>query len=182
MRAAHQLLCVAVFLASALPASGEGLDPAVQAKISKKLEDVRAMAADPKVVAAVKKHNAAPSDEAKAMTQEKWKALSMLDPIVRGLARNEAASALQSRRSEAISEAFVSGADGAKVALLSKTSGWSHKGKPKHDVPMSGKEWQGAVEVDESTGQQQVQIAVPVLDGQKAIGSLVVGLSIAKLR
>ena len=41
---------------------------------------------------------------------------------------------------------------------------------------------QGEVEVDESTGLQQVQIAVPVLDGGKPIGSLVVGLSLTKMK
>jgi hypothetical protein len=46
---------------------------------------------------------------------------------------------------------------------------------------MSGKSWQGKVEVDESTGLQQVQVAVPVLDNGQAIGSLVVGLSLSKL-
>jgi hypothetical protein len=69
-----------------------------------------------------------------------------------------------------------------KVAFLSKTTSWSHKGKAKHDVPMAGKTWQGTIEVDKSTGQQQIQIAVPVLDGGKPIGSLVVGLAVAKLR
>ena len=37
-------------------------------------------------------------------------------------------------------------------------------GKPKHDVPMTGKSWQGPVEIDESSGIQQLQISVPVLD------------------
>ena len=46
---------------------------------------------------------------------------------------------------------------------------------------MTGKTWQGPVEVDESSGVQQVQVAVPVLDGGKPIGTLVVGISISKL-
>jgi hypothetical protein len=46
---------------------------------------------------------------------------------------------------------------------------------------MTGKNWQGPVEVDESSGQQQLQVSVPVLDGGKPIGSLVVGLSVTKL-
>ena len=37
------------------------------------------------------------------------------------------------------------------------------------------------MEVDASTGLQTIQIAVPVLDGGKPIGSLVVNLSITKL-
>jgi hypothetical protein len=88
---------------------------------------------------------------------------------------------LKSKKTDAVSEAFLSGSDGNKVAFLAKTSSCCHKGKAKHDDPMAGKTWQGPVEVDESTGLQQVQVAVPVLEGDKPIGSLVVGLSIAKL-
>jgi hypothetical protein len=76
---------------------------------------------------------------------------------------------------------FVSGANGAKVAFLSKTTSFFHKGKPKHDMPMTGKIWVGEIEVDESTGAKQVQIAVPVLDGKTPIGTIVVGLSVTKL-
>jgi hypothetical protein len=46
---------------------------------------------------------------------------------------------------------------------------------------MTGKTWQGPVEVDESSGAQQVQVSMPILDGDKAIGSLVVSLSTSKL-
>jgi len=67
------------------------------------------------------------------------------------------------------------------VAFLAKTTNWCHKGKPKFDVPMTDKTWQGPVEVDESTGVQQVQLGVPVLDGGKPIGVLVVGISLSKL-
>jgi sensor histidine kinase regulating citrate/malate metabolism len=38
------------------------------------------------------------------------------------------------------------------------------------------------VEVDESTGVESLQVAFPVLDGGKAIGSVVVGLAVAKLK
>jgi hypothetical protein len=47
---------------------------------------------------------------------------------------------------------------------------------------MNGKTWQGTIEVDESTGLQQIQIAVPVLSDGKPIGSLVVGLSVSTLK
>lgn len=100
---------------------------------------------------------------------------------MRGFTKNDTAQTLKSKKTEAVSEAFVSSADGLKVAFLGKTTSWSHKGKPKHDEPMAGKTWQGPVEVDESTGLQQIQVAVPVMDDGKPIGSLVIGLSIAKL-
>jgi hypothetical protein len=161
--------------------AAEGLDAALQAKVDAKIKEAQALAADPVIVKAVKAHNAAVPAESAAMTQDKWKGLSLLDPLVREFTKNEAATLIKSKKSDAVSEAFVSGAEGMKVAFLSKTSSWIHKGKPKHDVPMTGKTWQGAVELDESTGLQQIQVAVPVLDGDKPIGSLVIGLSVSKL-
>ena len=142
---------------------------------------IQSWASDPVLVKAVQTHNSGVAADYSAMTQDKWKSLTVLDPFVRGFTRNEAAAILKSRKTEVISEAFVSGADGLKVAFLAKTTNWSHKGKPKHDVPMTGRTWQGPVEVDESTGLEQIQVAVPVLDGDKPIGSLVVGLSLANL-
>lgn len=159
----------------------EGLDPAVQAKVDAKLKEIQAWAAEPVIVNAVKAHNASLPADSAAMTQDKWKTLPILDPFVRGFTKNEAAELLKAKKGDVVSEAFLSGAEGLKVAFLTKTSAWSHKGKAKHDDPMAGKTWQGPVEVDESTGLQQVQVGVPVLDGGKPIGSLVVGLSLSKL-
>jgi hypothetical protein len=162
-------------------AQAQGLDPAGQAKLDLKLKAAQAWAADATIVSAAKAHNAGLSAEAAAMTQDKWKAASVLDPFVRSFTKNPAAEFLKSKKTEAMSEAFLSGADGTKVAFLGKTTNWSHKGKAKHDDPMAGKAWQGSVELDESTGQKQIQIAVPVLDGDKPIGSLVVGFNVSKL-
>jgi len=153
----------------------------VKAKAEAKAKQLSWMSTDPQVVTAVKAHNANPSAESKAMTQEKWKALPVLDPFVRGLSKNALAEHLKSKRDESWSELFVSGSDGTKVALFNKTSSWSHKGKEKHDVPLQGKTWIGEPEVDASAGVEQIQIGLPVLDGGKAIGSIVVGLSVSKL-
>ena len=173
--------CVAVALASAIVLQAGALDPALQAKVDAEVKSVQAWASDPVIVNAVKAHNASkPADQA-AMTQAKWASLTVLDPFVRSFSKNEAGMFLKAKKSAVVTEAFVSDASGAKVAFLAKPSGWTHKGKPKHDVPMTGKTWQGSIEVDESTGTQQVQIAVPVMDGQKPIGSLVIGLSVSKL-
>jgi hypothetical protein len=157
-----------------------GLDTAQQTRIDAKIQIIKSWASNPAIVAAVKAHANLPADQA-AMTQEKWASLSVLDPMVRSFTKNDAAMFLKSKKTEDVSEAFISDANGFKVAFLTKTSNWCHKGKPKHDVPMAGKTWQGQIEVDASSGVQQIQVAVPVMDGGKAIGSLVVGLSIAKL-
>lgn len=173
-------ICATLLCLSQL-ATAAGVDAAVQGKVDAKVKEIQSWAASPAVVNAVKAYNSGKSPEAAAMDQGKWASTSVIDPFVRGLTKNPAAELIKSKGGEVVSEAFLSGADGGKVAFLGKPSNWSHKGKPKHDTPMSGKTWQGEVEIDESSGLQQLQVGVPVLDGGKAIGSLVVGLSIGKL-
>lgn len=176
------LLPIATLIAAShLAWAADALDAAVQSKVDARIKDVQAWATDPVIVKAVKDHNASAPAEHAALNQDKWKALTVLDPLVRSFTKNEAGAFLKSKKTDAIAEAFLSDAAGCKVAFLAKTTAWCHKGKPKHDEPMAGKTWQGPVEVDESTGLQQVQIAVPVLDGGKSIGSLVVGLALSKL-
>lgn len=175
-------LVAGLFACLFAPALRAQVSPALQAKIDHEIELAKALAANPAVVAAVKECNATPSEEAQAMTQEKWKKLGLVDSFVRSFTKNEAGVALKAQKSEFVTEAFVSGTDGTKVAFLTKPSNWSHLGKAKHDVPMTGKTWEGEIEVDESTGQEQVQVSVPILDGSTPIGSLVVGLNVAKLK
>ena len=162
--------------AAALAEAPADLKPKLDAKVAA----VRWMATDAQVVAAVKEYNATPPAAVKGMSQEKWKSLSMLDPTVKGLAKNALAGYLKGKKDAAVSELFVSGADGGKVALLAKTTAWSHKGKPKHDLPMAGKDWVGSVEVDENTGVEAIQVSFPVLEDGKPIGSIVVGFAVAK--
>jgi hypothetical protein len=173
-------LCTALFIASTSLQAAEA-DAELQAKIDTAFKQVEQWAANPVIVHAVAAQNAALPAELADITQDKWKAFSVLDPVVRGFTRNEAATFLKAQKTAWLSEAFVSDAEGRKVAFLAKTSNWSHAGKAKHTEPMKGNHWQGAAEVDESTGQKQIQISVPVLDQGKPIGSLVVGLSLSKL-
>lgn len=176
-------LFVATVLAVAMfsSAARADVDAALKPKVDAAIEQVKTWAADPTIVAAVKSANTSPSEDVKAMTQDKWKTLPVLDTFVRSFTKNDAGAKLKTLKTEAVTEAFVSGADGKKVGFLNKPSGWCHAGKPKHDKPMAGETWIGEVEVDESTGLQQIQVSVPVLDSGKPVGSLVVGLSVSKL-
>jgi hypothetical protein len=158
------------------------LSPEMKAKVDAKLKELQAWSTDAAIVAAVKAYDAAPPAEAVAMTNDKWKGLSLLDPFVRSYTKNPLAEHLKAKRDDSMSEVFVSGADGNKVAFLAKTTSFCHKDAAKHKVAMTGKTWIGSVEQDESSGQMQVQVALPVLDGSKPIGSIVVGLSVTKLK
>jgi hypothetical protein len=176
--------CVVVGLIAAAASllAVPAIDPTLQAKVDEQVKYVQSWASDPAIVAAVKATNAGAPAASTAMTQEKWATLQPFDPFVLSFSGNPVGQFLKTKKNQVISEAFVSAADGTKVGFLQKSSNWSHKGKPKHDVPMTGKTWQGEIETDASTGLQQVQVAVPVMEGGKAIGSLVVGLQVARLK
>ena len=155
--------------------------PDVLAKIAARAAQLQAMGKEPKVVEAVKAYNAAHA-ASRTMTEDQWKKLTLLDPAVRALSKNSLGLYLKSKQDAAIGEMFVSGSDGGKVAFLSKTTSWCHKGKPKHEVPMTGKLWTGKPETDESSGFLMVQVGIPVIDAGKPVGSLVVGLKVAELK
>jgi len=157
------------------------LTDAQTVKVKAVLASLQPLGVDPTVVKAVKSFNAKPPAELAGMTQDKWDKLNVLDPIVRDLSKNDLAAYLKAKKTPIIIELFVSGANGTKVAFFAKTTSWNHTGKPKHDVPMTGKTWIGAPALDESTGKLEVQVSFPVLDGAKPIGSIVVGLDVNQL-
>src|ERR1017187_8794537 len=160
---------------------GQSLSPEVKTILDGKIKQLQTWTSDPAIVAAVKAHNSSMSTEDKAMTNEKWSKLTVLDPYVRSFSKNPLGVYLKTKKDDQISECFVSGADGTKVAFLGKTTNWSHADKDKHRVPMSGKTYVGPIALDESTGLQQIQVGLPVLDNGKPIGSVVVGLNVSKL-
>lgn len=176
-----QLAIPALFVA-AMPQWAASLPAELKDVVEAKAKQVQAMGTDPQVVAAVKAYNANPPAEGKSMTNDKWKTISILDPFVRSLSKSPLVDHLKSVVDPAVGKLFISGADGGKVVYFAKTIAWDHSGQDKHRVPMTGKVWFGPKQVDPSTGVEAIQVAVPVLDGGKPIGSLVVDLTVSKLR
>ena len=162
----------AATLAEELPADTKAL-------LDAEITAIKPLSTDATIVAAVKKYNEAPPS---TMTNDAWKKLTLLSPEVKSLVKSTIGQYLKKKQSSTITEMFLNGADGGKVAFLSKTTSWNHKGKAKHDDPMEGKTWIGPVEVDESSGAQQIQVAIPVLDGDQPIGSLVIGFGVAQMK
>ncbi|HXZ11540.1 MAG TPA: hypothetical protein VEG64_04025 [Candidatus Sulfotelmatobacter sp.] len=177
---------VALAAASALFVSNcvfSQVPPELKAKFDAKVETLKHFSTDPQIVSAVKAYNAAtPSAEAKAMTNEKWHSLTLFDPFVRSIGKAPLSEYLKTKRDDVVAKIFVSGADGGKVGFDAKTEHWTHKGMPKHEVPMTGLIWVGTVKQDDSTGLQMIQVALPVLDNGKPIGSIAFGLRADKLR
>lgn len=114
------------------------------------------------------------------MNNNTWTQIPSNQKMIVNFETNDAAKELKKMLPSYISEAFISNERGEKVAFLSKPTYWSHKGKDKHEQPMQGKTWQGKLERDESTGIHQIQLSTPIYNSNKIIGSLVVGVSIAK--
>jgi len=151
----------------------------VKSLLDKQIEGVKKLSTDQTIVAAVKKYNEAPVS---SMTNANWKKLTLLSPEVKELIKSDIGKYLKSLKTPVITEMFLNGADGGKVAFLSKTSSWNHKGKAKHDVPMKGDTWIGPMEVDDSSGAKQIQVGIPVLDEGKPVGSLVIGFGVAQMQ
>ncbi|MBN1758879.1 MAG: hypothetical protein JW863_11205 [Chitinispirillaceae bacterium] len=151
----------------------------VKALLDAEMAAAKPLSTDAVIVAAVKKYNEGP---ASSMTNEAWKKLTLLSPEVKALIKSDIGQYLKKKKTAVITEMFLNGADGGKVAFLSKTTSWNHKGKAKHDEPMKGNTWIGPVEVDESSGEQQIQIAIPVLEGEKPVGSLVIGFGVSQMK
>lgn len=185
MRTLGALALVATLAAtpSSAFAAGKELDAKQKAAVTQHLAEVAKWAASPKVVADVKAQNARGPLE--GMDEGKWKSLKRSDPIVKAFQDGAAGKLLAEKLGASkglFVEAFLSGTRGEKVAFVGKTTSYIHVGKPKFDVPFTtGKPWIGQPEFDESTQSQTVQVSVPVVDGGKAIGVLVVGLSVSAL-
>ena len=171
----YSLLIVSVM---ATMSSAESLNSEQKSKVTAKLEQLKLLGTDETVVREVKALTANPPLQ--GMTSEKWKTLTLISPEVNTLVKNSLATYLKTKKDESITELFVSDSAGYKLAFFSKTTSICHKGTDKHDVPMTAKTCIGEIEVDESTGMQQVQVSFPVLVVNIPSGRKVVGLLLSK--
>jgi len=174
---------VSLLVVAAAAHAAVEVTPGIQAELDRQKKIAAGWAADPVIVKAVAEQNA--KGPLAGMDNSKWKLVRRSDPIVRAFQSNPAGQFLRSKMEASgglITEAFLSAAQGEKVAFAEKTTSYIHKGMPKFDVPFTSRSaWQGRPEFDESAQTYQIQISVPVLvDGQPA-GVLVVGISLSQL-
>lgn len=181
--AALNVLAVVGAIGVAIAVADMQVSPGAQAALDRQKQVVASWAADPVIVGAVKAQNA--KGPMPGMDNAAWKTTRRSDPVVKAFQTNAAAQLLLAKLGASgglVSEAFLSGSRGEKVAFAEKTTSYIHAGHPKFDVPFgSGAAWQGKPEFDESSQTYAVQIAVPVVDGGKPIGVLVVGVNLSQL-
>jgi hypothetical protein len=174
---------VLVLAASGAAWAGFEMTAAIQAELDKQKTVVAGWAASPVIVGAVAEQNH--KGPIAGMDNAKWKTTRRSDPVVVGFQANAAGQFLKAKLAEsqgAVSEAFLSAAQGEKVAFAEKTSYYIHNGMAKFDVPFkSGKPWQGQAEFDESSQTYAIQISVPVVADGRPIGALVVGINLSHL-
>ena len=159
------------------------MTPPIQAALDKQKTVIASWASDPVIVNAVKAQNA--KGPIAGMDNAKWKSTRRTDPLIAEFQANESSVLLKAKMDAGqniYSEAFLSAAGGEKVAFVEKTTSYIHKGAPKFDVPFTtGTAWQGIPEFDESSQTYAIQLSVPVDADGKAIGVLVVGVSLSQL-
>lgn len=142
---------------------------------------------DAVIVAAVKAENAKGKtlEQIKAM-DAKWMATPGVSDDMKALMDSECGKFLQGVQKSApyFAEIFVMDNQGANVAMTDKTSDYWQGDEAKFQKSFNG--GTGAVFVDEvkfdeSTQTYLVQVSVPVMDGDKAIGAITIGLDVDKV-
>jgi hypothetical protein len=176
------LTCVLVGAAQARE-SANRITPEMQTELDAQKRTVASWARNATIVSAIAAQNA--KGPIPGMTNRAWKRLAPDDALVGSFQTNAAGKWLAGKLASSkglYREAFVSAAQGEKVAFFAKPTRYVHKGEPKFDVPMKGSVWQGEPEFDKSSDSYVIQLAAPVIRDGKPIGVLVVGVSMKSLK
>lgn len=182
-----RILCGLIAVVFVLGVYGAAYSGEINPKMQKRIEEYKkkavAWAGNPAIVKAVKESNA--KGPIQGMGNAKWRELKETDPIVEGFSKSPAGQLLtewMNADAKGINKIVLSGDKSHRVAFTSMPAVYIGKGKPNFDEPIGGKVWQqDESKPDPSTHIDTVQIAVPVKDGDKAIGVLLVSLTAENL-
>ncbi len=157
----------------------EGPPPAVVELANSKLAEI---GRDPLIVAAVKAQNAKGQtlDQIKARDKE-WIASQTLQPYMREMINSPTGKHLSNifYSTQYFMEIFVMDNQGANVAMTSRTSDYWQGDESKFKKAYNG--GKGGIFIDEvefdlSCMAFLIQVSVPVMDGNKAIGAITFGI------
>ncbi|HQS57986.1 MAG: hypothetical protein B7Y56_06315 [Gallionellales bacterium 35-53-114] len=145
-------------------------------------------AANPAVVQAVKEQNAKGLTLAKIQETDKaWSSATEPDAFMKSFTTNAAAKALASTEKSKpyLIEFILTDNQGANVAVTALTSDYWQGDEPKFTNAFAdgtGKPYIARPQKDKSSGEVISQVSVPVMAGDKAIGTLTVGVRVEKLK
>lgn len=148
------------------------------------LPEIKAIAAKPEVIAAVKAQNAQglSIDAIKAM-DSKWIAASGGLPEGKAMMDSATSKALLAaeKAKPYFTETILTDNQGANVAISAMTSDYWQGDEPKFVKAYAegkGADYVARAKKDESSGAVVSQVSVPVMDGGKAIGTLTIGVNV----
>ena len=175
------LFCLVLSFSSA--AQTQNIPPKLQQEIVK----ITKFANDETVIHAVQTQNQrhVSMDEIAKLDRD-WIRGTISEDFVKSLMDNRCATKLQELAKEIPSslEAFAMDDQGALVCVTKKTSDYWQGDEPKWIDSFKGGKGETVVskrEYDESTKSTLVHVSVPIMDQQKAIGVLCVGINLTKL-
>lgn len=170
--AAKPVLAAALLSLGALSAMAQALPPALQAKAETYKAKLVEWAAHPTVLAAVKAANA--KGPLAGMTNGKWNDLDEKDPVVTAFEASPAGVQITKWEADkGISKLVLRDEKGNLVAASLKPVIFNNAARPTFMNAIKGTPWiDKEVKPDPSSGVKGVQVAVPVMDGGKAIGAL----------
>lgn len=188
MRAkAHRILSALVVLGTLVPSSAIS-DTAVPTAIASRVPAMEKWAGNATIHKAVTAQNAEKLSLEEIMRRdEEWIGTPKNHPFKKQLMQNPCAGVLRAAAEEdrAVFEAFVMDNQGALVCTLLVTTDYWQGDEPKWQ--RSYDEGKGALyvappEYDESTKLTLVQTSVPIREGEKVIGVLMIGFNARLLR
>ncbi len=172
-------LAVAILgLTMTAPAMAQDYAAKAQNLIDTKL---KALAADPEIVAAVKAQN----EKHATLTQtdidaldKRWKdgEAALIDGVL-GNATSAKLKGIIESEGGLFTELFITDNKGLNVGQNDKTSDFWQGDEPKWQKPSKGENDITEVEMDESTQTYQMGISVPIMDGGTFIGALTAGVN-----
>lgn len=180
----HLYLSLLAFSFAPWVEQADGLDE----EIRKRVPLVQRWAADPVVIRAVRRANTEnPSMQEVESRDRRWQATSGTDEFMRAMLENSCSDRLRAlgARTPELGEAFVTDQLGANVAMTQKTSDYWQGDEEKFTAAFTNRASAfhiDPVSFDDSIQAYAVQISVPVLDGGRAIGVLVVTLNLERMQ
>jgi len=173
-------LLITVF---SLSAFSEEIPP----QIYKIVPSLNALGADPLIIEAVNKQNAqhASLDSIKQLDKQ-WRATQGLSSEMKAMMNNKAALRLSEfeQTKSYFFELFLMDNQGANVAMTNKTSDYWQGDEAKWKESFKGGKGAvhiGDIEFDESAQDYLIQVSVPVMEGNKAIGAITIGINLDEL-
>ncbi len=177
-------LLLVVSLSTSLFAQSAG---DVQKKLNAEAEKLRALGKDPVIVAAVQAQNAKKvSLIAIKVADQRW-TVNKEGSLVRKTISGPCADHLRAivAANPAYSETFAMDDQGAVVCSTEKTTDYWQGDEAKWQRAYNGGKGDAFIDrpkFDDSANARIAQISVPVMDGEKAIGAITVGVVIERLR